>query len=316
MTTPSIRKVIRRPWLILLLLLAPDPTSAQEQGSTAVLGGPAKRDPKDQIVLSKMDQPIKLHFPDGGTLGQVIAEVSRAPGFESFSIQIDPKIAKDTRTLGKKVVLDVDGVPLKSALSLLARKLKLVYEVKDGKLLLSHDPHKEPPPDLLDVAMKAQDTTVYAPGYSEEKFRSIKLGATEAEVTRLIGEPFRVTRARPQIDWYYGPPTLIVGDDGGLSDSSGTFDTGTGYTVVTARLDGRIMNVHGGYFPSIEKDMIGKSLAVMKKRHGEPLEIRTNPASRFLIYSRTEVSGSYYTRAVGLDDAGKVVSFIAGYYFD
>ena len=45
---------------------------------------------------------------------------------------------------------------------------------------------------IVTAAWLSRDTTVYAEGYSENKFRSVRVGMPRAEVTRLIGKPMVV----------------------------------------------------------------------------------------------------------------------------
>jgi hypothetical protein len=138
----------------------------------------------------------------------------------------------------------------------------------------------------------------------------------ESEVIRLLGQPLQAQPADPRITWYYGPSTRRVSDDGGLWDASGTFDTGRGYTVITAEQDGRLFQASGGFLRINPNDLLGQDLLDVRKRFGEPRAVREQPSSKYLVYSGTKVSGSYYTRGIGLDAEGRVNSIIAGWYQD
>src|SRR6516225_2484311 len=60
------------------------------------------------------------------------------------------------------------------------------------------------------VLDQLSDTTVYAPGYSEDKFRRILPGMTEDDVLRLMGSPLEDESQSGSIVWYYGPPDLKI----------------------------------------------------------------------------------------------------------
>jgi hypothetical protein len=188
--------------------------------------------------------------------------------------------------------------------------------VKGSKATVTVDSYKEPDPKVIDAEMTRVDTTAYAPGYDEKKFRSIAPGETEVEVHKKIGKPLKETKAKPRIDWYYGPPTLRITDDGGMFDTSGFFSAAWGYTIAQASPEGKILDILGGYFPEVPPEMIGRDLSAMKKHYGEPIAIQTLEATRYLVYSGSKSNGSFRTRALGVDKDGKVVEIIAGYYFE
>jgi ribosomal protein S16 len=101
-----------------------------------------------------------------------------------------------------------------------------------------------------------------------------------------------------------------------MFDTSGFFNSAWGYTIARANPDGKILEILGGYFPNAPTEMVGLDLPEMKKRFGEPNAIRTINAARYLVYSGSKNSGSFRTRALGVDKDGKVTEIIAGYYFD
>ena len=175
-------------------------------------------------------------------------------------------------------------------------------------------------PKLLRLAFEAiQDTTRYAPGYSEARFRSIRTGMPEAEVRRLLGDPLAVRAATEYVEWVYGPGNLEVAEDGGLSWDvpSGTpVNTGTGYTAVMADRNGVVTSLSGDFLKSSGDPSACKTLNEIEARFGRPKKEIVQPSSRFLIYSGTEVSGSYYIRNVGLDASGRVNKVVAGFYQD
>jgi hypothetical protein len=270
----------------------------------------------DEAAEARLDAPVTLHFPVPTALDVVIESIKKEAG-KDLVIEVDRPALKKAGVAGdSKVQIDVEGIPLKAALTQVVRQAKLIYTVKDSKATVTVDTYKEPDPKAIDNEMSKVDTTGYSSGYDEQKFRSIELGATEAQVHKLIGKPIQETRAKPQIDWYYGPPTLRITDDGGMFDTSGFFSSAWGYTIARAGLDGKINDILGGYFAEVPKEMIGSDLSEMKKQYGEPIAIRTLQATRYLVYSGSKSSGSFRTRALGVDKDGKVVEIIAGYYFE
>ena len=270
----------------------------------------------DEAAEARLDAPATLHFPEETALSVILDAIKKEAG-KDLAIEVDRgALKKAGLSTDAKVKLDVDGIPLKAALTQVVRQAGLIYTVKDSKATVTVDTYKEPDPKALEAQMKAVDTTVFAPGFDEAKFRSIEPGMAEAQVVKRVGKPIRETRSRPQVDWYYGPPTLRVTEDGGMFDTSGFFGTAWGYTIARANLEGKIFEVLGGYFPDVPKEMVGGDLEEMKKKFGEPVAIRIVKSTRYLVYSASKSSGSFRTRAVGLDPAGKVTDVIAGYYFD
>jgi hypothetical protein len=101
---------------------------------------------------------------------------------------------------------------------------------------------------------------------SERNFRSIRLGMHESQVIRLLDQPVQTHSAVPQLSWYYRPSTLRVAHDGGLWDTRGTFDSGLGYTAVTADQAGRVVNASGGFLGIKPNDLVGQRLIDVSKR--------------------------------------------------
>jgi hypothetical protein len=270
----------------------------------------------DEAAEARLDAPVTLHFPEETALDVVIEAIKKEVG-KDLAIEVDrPSLKKAGIHGDSKVKIDVEGVPLKAAITQVVRQAKLIYTVKDSKATITVDTYKEPDPKALDAEMKKVDTTGYAPGFDENQFRSIEIGATEIEVHKLIGKPLREVKSKPRIDWFYGPPTLRITDDGGMFDTSGFFNAAWGYTIARASPDGKISEILGGYFPEIPKEMVGGDLDSMKKQFGEPIAVRTIQATRYLVYSASKTSGSFRTRTLGIDKDARVVEIIAGYYFD
>ena len=158
------------------------------------------------------------------------------------------------------------------------------------------------------------DTTDYAPGYRETNFTSIKIGMTEAEVTRILGEPFCIANASSKyIKYYYGPDNLRISDEGGLYTSRGCV---LNYTIITADVFRDVQSVSGGYLRTSADVLKGMSLSEVEHRFGKPLRILSQTSDRYLIYSRTLQDGSYHVRNIGLDARGYVSRIIGRWHRD
>ena len=102
------------------------------------------------------------------------------------------------------------------------------------------------------VLQTLRDTTVYAPGYSEKRFRSIRLGMTDADLIQIMGQPFEDKSSGGYVNWYYGPPTLKVAENGSVS--------GPDYTYVRADGRGTIDAAAGSYLNADWNDLVGLDL--------------------------------------------------------
>ncbi len=165
------------------------------------------------------------------------------------------------------------------------------------------------PPSLGFVWMALSDTTVYAPGYSEQVFWTLRPGMSEGDVIRLMGKPLDDGSNEGYVNWYYGPPTLTVGADGAVSASGG-------WTYVRADGTGKIDGAAGNYLKDPWEELIGLNLAEMRKRYGDPVAIYRHPTWRYLAYTATRVSGSYFIRRVFLDATGHVIQIEGSWYQD
>lgn len=158
-----------------------------------------------------------------------------------------------------------------------------------------------------------EDSTDYAPGYTEARFKSIRDGMLEAEVRRVLGAPLRVVKATEYTEWIYGPSNLGVSEDGGLYVSS---SNPANYTIVMADGTGTITSITGSYLQYHGQALVGRPLAEMEARFGKPLRVIRQPAQKILVYSGSKVDGSYYIRNVGFDATGRVNSIVARFYQD
>ena len=97
--------------------------------------------PKTKAVLEKLDEPISMSFGDGAPLDDMLKYVKQATTTATFAgipIVVDPLGLKQVdRSLNSTVLIDLEGVPLKTTLRLMLNQLDLAYIVEDGKLLIS-----------------------------------------------------------------------------------------------------------------------------------------------------------------------------------
>ncbi len=152
------------------------------------------------------------------------------------------------------------------------------------------------------------DTTVYTTGYSEQRFQSIRPGMSEEEVIKLMGKPLEDKSDPGYVNWYYGPSTLNIAENGAV--------TGGEFTYVRASANGKIDATAGGYLKATWDELVGLDLTEMRRRFGEPVATRPHRKWRYLAYSGTKVDGSYHIRRVWLDMAGQVTQIEAHWYQD
>jgi hypothetical protein len=97
--------------------------------------------PKTKAVLETLDWPIAMSFGDETPLDDVLKYVTQAtttPTFAGIPIVVDPLGLKQVnRSLTSSVLIDLEGVPLKTTIRLMLKQLDLGYIIEDGKLLIS-----------------------------------------------------------------------------------------------------------------------------------------------------------------------------------
>jgi outer membrane protein assembly factor BamE (lipoprotein component of BamABCDE complex) len=144
-----------------------------------------------------------------------------------------------------------------------------------------------------------RDTTIYAPGYTEEKFSQVEIGMNSEEVYALLGPPLSIDSRAVLEMWLY-------------DDSAAKLDAGTavGSTNVVVAFDASGRVVDSDFFykigPGMTKDQVRKLL-------GEPLQI-TPARSVVLSYSRPGGEVVFRARVIELSAAGRV-SRIVQYQF-
>jgi RNA polymerase sigma factor (sigma-70 family) len=97
--------------------------------------------PRTAQALKKLDEPIRMPFPDDTPLIEVLKYVKRAttaPSFSGITIFVDPAALQEVdRSLTSPIKIDLDGVPLRTSLRLVAEQLRLAYYVSEGNVIIS-----------------------------------------------------------------------------------------------------------------------------------------------------------------------------------
>jgi hypothetical protein len=109
-------------------------------------------DPKTKAILSKLEQPVAMSFPNETPLDEVlkyIKAMTQGPNDSGIPIYVDPVgLNEASRTLASPVTLELEGVPLKTTLRLLLKQLGLTYTVKDGLLTITSEGSDNQPTDV------------------------------------------------------------------------------------------------------------------------------------------------------------------------
>jgi RNA polymerase sigma factor (sigma-70 family) len=99
------------------------------------------KSPKTKEILTKLEVPVAMRFADATPLDDVLKYIKIAvqgPKQDGIPIYVDPVgLAEVEKTIASPVILDVEGVPLKTTLRVALKQLGLAYCVKDGLLLIS-----------------------------------------------------------------------------------------------------------------------------------------------------------------------------------
>jgi SmpA / OmlA family len=157
-----------------------------------------------------------------------------------------------------------------------------------------------------------RDSTVYAPGYSEARFRSIRVGMTREEVTRVLGEPLSIDPAPGYVVWVYAPINYRNPRPPGNGPS-----IPPPRTAVQADLEGKIVSVYGVYLDVEKDEFIGHQLADVRGRFGDPLEVYSAPDRDVYWYSKLDGVKGHFVRGIQISTKGSVCEVsdgCIGYY--
>ena len=162
---------------------------------------------------------------------------------------------------------------------------------------------------MVSLFQLSQDTTVYAAGFTEKRFRSLKRGMTAQEVIQLLGSPIVTVEEAGHIDWYYAPANFKLAANGSLP-------LGMPNTFLMANTEGRVVKAAGSFLPVAPKTLVGLQLSDVERRFGTPRATRVSQYTKGLFYSRSHGDGSYQRREVWIDGEGNVTAVVACYYQD
>jgi RNA polymerase sigma factor (sigma-70 family) len=97
--------------------------------------------PRSQVVLKKLDEPISMSFAVATPLDDILKYVKQAtctPTYAGVPVYVDPKGLDETNcTVLAPVTIDLEGIPLKTTLRLALKQLGLAYCVRDGVIIIS-----------------------------------------------------------------------------------------------------------------------------------------------------------------------------------
>ena len=92
-------------------------------------------------IMKVLDRPIPMHYPNETPLEDVIRDIHAAtqgPDEPRIAIYVDPLGFQEVeRTMQSPIAIDLDGVPLRTSLSLILRQLGLMYQVGGGLLTIT-----------------------------------------------------------------------------------------------------------------------------------------------------------------------------------
>ncbi len=101
-----------------------------------------EKNPKNEAILKALEEPIPMTFPKETSLDFVLKYIRKRivdkSGRTPIPIYVDPLgLQQGERSLSSTVIMDLEGVPLKTSLRLLLKQLGLAYCVRDGVLIIS-----------------------------------------------------------------------------------------------------------------------------------------------------------------------------------
>ncbi len=100
-------------------------------------------------ILTALDQPIPMRFPDETPLEDVlkyIRDATRGPDGKGIPIYVDPiGLQEAEKSLTLTVTVDLRGVPLGTTLNVCLKQLGLAFGVRDGFLMISSVESMPPP---------------------------------------------------------------------------------------------------------------------------------------------------------------------------
>jgi hypothetical protein len=126
---------VLRPWLI--------------SGVKVLHGYSPVRSAENARVLKMLDKPIPMKYPDETPWEDMLKDIKSAtkgPNDNGLPIYVDPVgLIEAEKTMTSPIVLDLEGIPLKTSLQLALRQLGLCYYVRDGLLTITSQTSEDVP---------------------------------------------------------------------------------------------------------------------------------------------------------------------------
>ena len=101
-----------------------------------------EKNPKNDAIFKALDEPISMNFAKETALEFVLKFIKKRTaeksGHPPIPIYVDPLgLQQAERSMNSTVIMDLEGVPLKTSLRLMLKQLGMAYCVRDGVLIIS-----------------------------------------------------------------------------------------------------------------------------------------------------------------------------------
>jgi RNA polymerase sigma factor (sigma-70 family) len=134
--------------LLLAQARSPRPASQPNPVPAAGPGDKPGKDPRSLAILTKLEEPVAMSFPNETPLDDVLKYIKHATQKSNDSgipIYVDPQgLQEADKSLTSPIQIDLEGVPLRRTLQLLLKQLGLTYFVDDGILVITSESEDEP----------------------------------------------------------------------------------------------------------------------------------------------------------------------------
>jgi hypothetical protein len=102
-----------------------------------------RTDPESVRILKILERPVPMRFPTATSLDDVLNYIRTAtagPDGKGIPLYVDPIGLQEAETsLNSTITIDLEGVPLRTSLSLCLKQLGLGYELKKGFVMITFD---------------------------------------------------------------------------------------------------------------------------------------------------------------------------------
>ena len=113
------------------------------------------RDDKTKAILAKLNERISMNFPNETPLEDVKKYIEQSTQDEpaglptGIPIYVDLQGLQDAdKTMASTVIMNLEGIPLKTTLRLMLKQLSLTYTVKDGLLRITSTSAEDQPTEI------------------------------------------------------------------------------------------------------------------------------------------------------------------------